>query len=249
MALSGLILVSCAMDLQSLVFAPANDLPYALFLPAFANAAQYHGLLQGPLAASPAAARAAAEAYVQEDYVAALHAGARMGDKQRSARRDAAWPSSPACRAQLVEEKNLRISDHTFFFDALRSRGPIVGRLESRATGPMAASRTREWEFDPGIEAIAAPYSMAAHGLLRRAARPPSSTSATRCWTRDVNKGWNWNRGEAAAWASPAPAPDLARALRRNPHLRCWPPAGATTSARPTARATGRWRNSTCRPR
>jgi carboxypeptidase C (cathepsin A) len=36
-ALSGLILVSCAMDLQSLVFAPANDLPYALFLPAFAN--------------------------------------------------------------------------------------------------------------------------------------------------------------------------------------------------------------------
>src|SRR3954453_12809695 len=31
-ALSGLILISCAIDLQSLVFAPANDLPYALFL-------------------------------------------------------------------------------------------------------------------------------------------------------------------------------------------------------------------------
>ena len=31
------------MDLQSLVFAPRNDLPYALFLPAFANVAQYHG--------------------------------------------------------------------------------------------------------------------------------------------------------------------------------------------------------------
>jgi carboxypeptidase C (cathepsin A) len=35
-ALSGLILVSCAMDLQSIVFSPRNDLPYALFLPAFA---------------------------------------------------------------------------------------------------------------------------------------------------------------------------------------------------------------------
>ena len=46
-ALSGLILVSCAMDLQSIVFAPANDLPYALFLPGFANTAQYHGLLKG----------------------------------------------------------------------------------------------------------------------------------------------------------------------------------------------------------
>ena len=42
--------------------------------------------------------------------------------------------------AALVEEKNLRISDHTFFFDLLRDRGQIVGRLEARVTGPMAAS-------------------------------------------------------------------------------------------------------------
>jgi carboxypeptidase C (cathepsin A) len=83
--LSGVILVSCAMDLQSIVFAPANDLPYGLFLPAFANVSQYHGLLQGPQAASPDAARAAAEAFVQDDYVAALHAGARLSDKKRSA--------------------------------------------------------------------------------------------------------------------------------------------------------------------
>ena len=47
-ALSGLILVSCAMDLQSIVFAPHNDLPFALFLPAFACVAQYHGRLKGP---------------------------------------------------------------------------------------------------------------------------------------------------------------------------------------------------------
>ena len=58
--LSGLILVSCAMDLQSLVFAHGNDLPYGLFLPAFANTAQYHGLLKGTLAASPEAASAGA---------------------------------------------------------------------------------------------------------------------------------------------------------------------------------------------
>ena len=83
--LSGVILVSCAMDLQSLVFAPANDLPYGLFLPAFANVAQFHGLLSGPPAGSPEAARAAAEAFVHDDYVAALHAGARLSEKRRSA--------------------------------------------------------------------------------------------------------------------------------------------------------------------
>ncbi len=67
LAFDGLLLVSCAMDLQSLVFAPRNDLPYALFVPAFANVAQYHGRLKGTLAASPEAARMAAEAFVAED--------------------------------------------------------------------------------------------------------------------------------------------------------------------------------------
>ncbi|MBL8308322.1 MAG: peptidase S10, partial [Rubrivivax sp.] len=188
--LSGLILVSCAMDLQSLVFAPANDLPYSLFLPGFANTAQYHGLLQGPLAASSAAAREAAEAFVQDDYVAALQAGARLSDKQRAriARRLSELTGLPR---ELVEEKNLRISDETFFFEALRPRGQIVGRLDARATGPMAAQRTRQWEFDPGMEAIAAPYTMAAMacfgGMLGIDLEPRYEVL-----NRDTNKDWDW---------------------------------------------------------
>ena len=89
-ALSGLILISCAMDLQSIIFAPANDLPYSLFLPAFANVSQYHGLLKGALAKSPAAARTAAESFVDEEYVAALQAGAPG--------RQAPWPRRPPHR-------------------------------------------------------------------------------------------------------------------------------------------------------
>ncbi|MGH8850827.1 MAG: S10 family serine carboxypeptidase-like protein [Casimicrobiaceae bacterium] len=160
-ALSGLILISCAMDLQSIVFCPANDLPYSLFLPAFASVSQYHGLLKGALGKSPGAARAAAEAFVDEEYVTALHAGGRLDARRRGrvARRIAELTGLPQA---LVEEKNLRISEMTYFFEALRSQGRIVGRLDARATGPMAASRTRDWEFDPGIEAIAPPYTMAA---------------------------------------------------------------------------------------
>ena len=220
-ALSGLILVSCAMDLQSLVFAPANDLPYSLFLPGFANAAQYHGLLQGPQAASPEAARAAAEAFVQDDYAAALQAGSRLSEKQRVriANRVAELTGLPRA---LVEEKNLRISDQTFFFEALRSRGLIVGRLEGRATGPMAASRTRNWEFDPGIEAISSPYTMAAMGYFSEQLGLQFD-QRYQVLARDVNLGWNWSRGEAGAASRlgfTSTSPDLARALRRNPHLK-----------------------------
>ncbi len=220
-ALSGLVLVSCAMDLQSIVFAPANDLPYALFLPGFANAAQYHGLLHGSLGATPEAARAAAESFVQEDYAGALQAGARLTEKERAriAKRLSELTGLPRA---LVEEKNLRISDQTFFFDALRERGLIVGRLESRATGPMAASRTREWEFDPGIEAISAPYTMAAMAYFREQLGLDLE-ARYEVLNLEVNRGWTWSRSEAKGFdrmGFASTSPDLARALRRNPHLK-----------------------------
>jgi carboxypeptidase C (cathepsin A) len=217
-ALAGLILVSCAMDLQSLVFAPRNDLPYALFLPAFAGVAQFHGRLKGALAASPQAARSAAEAFVGDDYLRALNAGARLSASQHRhvAKRLAELTGlSPT----LVEEKNLRISDHTFFFELLRDSGRMVGRLDARATGPMAASRTREWEFDPGIEAIAAPYGMAALAYFGEQLGL-ASEERYELLSMDVNKGWNWNRGEAKGNAFASTSDDLARALRRNTHLR-----------------------------
>jgi carboxypeptidase C (cathepsin A) len=217
-ALSGLVLVSCAMDLQSIVFAPRNDLPYALFLPAFACVAQYHGKLSGSLAESPAAAREAAESFVAEDYIAALHAGARLSGatRRKIVRRIAELTGlAPA----LVEEKNLRVSDHTFFFELLRDRGRIVGRLEARVTGPMAASRTRDWEFDPGVEAIAAPYTMAAHAYMSEQLGVDIH-ERYEVLSMDAHKQWNWNRGEEKGNAFASTSPDLSRALRRNPHLK-----------------------------
>jgi carboxypeptidase C (cathepsin A) len=219
-ALSGLILVSCAMDLQSLVFAPANDLPYALFLPAFATTAQYHGLLRGKLGESPVAAREAAEAFVAEEYTAALHAGARLGAavRARIAKRLSELTGLPRA---LVEEKNLRISDHTFFFEALRGRGLIVGRLESRSSGPMAASRTRDWEFDPGIEAVSAPYTMATLAYFRDVLGLDIETRYE-VLNLEVNRGWNWTRdgNGSRRMGFASTSPDLARVLRRNPHLK-----------------------------
>jgi carboxypeptidase C (cathepsin A) len=223
-ALSGLILISCAMDLQSIVFAPANDLPYALFLPALANASQYHGLLKGAPAGSPAAARAAAESFVDESYVAALQAGARLDGKRRDriARRIAELTGLPQT---LVEEKNLRISDHTYFMEALRSQGRIVGRLEARATGPMAASRGREMEFDPGIEAIAPPYTMAAMAYFGEQLGM-STEIRYEVLSHDTHKAWNWNRGEDKGNSFATTSPDLARALRRNSHLKVFVASG-----------------------
>jgi carboxypeptidase C (cathepsin A) len=217
-ALAGLILVSCAMDLQSLVFAPRNDLPFALFLPAFANVAQYHGRLKGPLAASPEAARSAAEAFVAEDYLRALHAGAALQGRERSriAKRVAELSGLPQA---LVEEKNLRVDDFSYFFELLRDQGRQVGRLDARATGPLAASRGREFEFDPGMEAISAPYGMAARAYLGEVLGV-AEEQRYELLSLDAHKAWNWNRGEDKGNSFCSTSDDLSRALRRNTHLK-----------------------------
>lgn len=216
--LAGLVLVSCAMDLQTIVFAPANELPYALFLPAFAQVSQYHGLLQGPLGASPAAARGAAEAFVAEDYLAALHAGGTLSAERRAriAGRIAELTGLPRA---LVEHNNLRISDQTYFVNALREPGRLVGRLDARATAAMAASRRHEWEFDPGIEAVAPAYVSAALAYYGQVLGV-SLEQRYQMISSEAHRQWNWSRGEGGGPAFTSTTPDLARALRRNPHLR-----------------------------
>ena len=217
-SLAGLVLVSCAMDLQSIVFAPRNDLPYATFLPAMANVAQYHGCLRGAAAASPQAARDAAEAFVRDDYLAALHAGARLAPRQRTrlARRIGELTGlAPA----LVEHHNLRVGDSAFFFELLRDRGLQVGRLDARSTGPLGATRGRDFAFDPGIDAIASPYAMAAMDYFQQGLGL-SIERRYELLSSDTHKAWNWNRGEERGNAFCSTSDDLSRALRRNPHLR-----------------------------
>ncbi|MBK7261975.1 MAG: peptidase S10 [Rubrivivax sp.] len=224
LALSGLVLISCAMDLQTLIFDPANELPFALFLPALANVSQYHGLLKGPLAESPAAARAAAEAFVADDYLAALHAGQRLDPRRRAAvaSRIAELTGLPQT---LVEDHNLRIDDHSYFVEALRSRGRVVGRLDARATAPMGATRKRDMVFDPGIEGIAPAYTAAAMGYYGQTLGLPIE-QRYEVLNHAAHKAWNWNRGEAQGNAYACTTPDLARAMRRNDHLRVFVASG-----------------------
>ena len=121
--------------------------------------------------------------------------------------------------AAFVTEKNLRVRDQDFFFELLRDNGRIVGRLDARVTGPMAASRSRDWEFDPGIEAIEAPYTMAALGYMG-SELGMASGQRYEILSMEVHKQWNWNRGDAKGNGYASTSADLARAMRRNPHLK-----------------------------
>jgi carboxypeptidase C (cathepsin A) len=216
-ALSGLILVSCAIDLQCLVFEPKNDLPYALFLPAFAGVAQYHGKLTGEAGKSGAAARAAAEDFVKTQYLAALHAGARLSDaeKSRLAETISALIGLPAA---LILERNLRINEETFFVELLRAEGKTVGRLEARVTGSVAGIRQASYEYDPGMDALWAPFTMANQKYFRTNL-DLTGNERYDLFAPKVNEDWNFSRGKSTGNSYATTSADLAKAMRRNPHM------------------------------
>jgi carboxypeptidase C (cathepsin A) len=89
----------------------------------------------------------------------------------------------------------------------------------------MGAARSRDWEFDPGIDAIAGPYGMAAQAYYATALglAPDARYHAI---NGEANEGWNWNRGKAQGNGYACTTPDLARALRRNPHLKVFVASG-----------------------
>jgi carboxypeptidase C (cathepsin A) len=212
--LAGLILVSLAVDFQAFVFGASNDLPYATFLPGFACVAQYHGKLKGAHATTPQAARDASQAFVFTDYLSALQQGARLSTTERTriAKRLSELTGLPQA---LIEDHNLRVSDELFFIHLLREEGKIVGRLEARVTGPMAAQKSYAWEFDPGIEALTGPYTMAANAYMSETLGI-AMDAHYHVFDPKVNVAWDY--GKANRYANTSG--ELAQALRRNPHLR-----------------------------
>ena len=72
MYLSGLILISPALNFQTLRFNPGNDLPCVLYVPTYTATALYHKKLSPELPTSPERSRKQAEAWAEREYAAAL---------------------------------------------------------------------------------------------------------------------------------------------------------------------------------
>ena len=134
--LNGLMLVSLAIDLQTLSFDHGNELPYALFLPTYAAAAWYHQALMPELQKRPL-----------RDVVAqaeALRARRLRGARCcRGSRLDAATREHVADQVarysglttEYVLRSDLRLGEFRYFRELLRHRGQTVGRLDTRFLG------------------------------------------------------------------------------------------------------------------
>jgi carboxypeptidase C (cathepsin A) len=217
MYFNGLLLISCAMDFQTLRFDHGNDLPPVLFLPTYTATAWYHQAL------APAEQKRKlvdllkeVETFAAGEYSAALFAGSSLGTKERAgiveklARYTGLSP-------EYVEATNLRINIHRYCKELLRSRGQVVGRLDSRFKNKDRDNAGELGEFDPAQANLKGAYSSLMNNYVQRDLKFQHDlpyTVSSMLWMT-----WGWNEF-ANRYANVAET--LRKAMRMNTHLKVY---------------------------
>src|SRR5262249_24251153 len=157
--LNGITLVSPALNFQTIIFSPGNDLPYVLFLPGYTATAWYHKRLGAGLQESGLdKAVAQAREFAQNDYARALFKGSSLSaDEQKQIANRLAQLT--ALESDWILRKNLRIDATSFFERLLMKERLIVGRFDSRFTMPHGEEPSNVLESDPSWAAVLGPFT------------------------------------------------------------------------------------------
>ncbi len=167
MYLNGLVLVSAVLNFQTLEFGTGNDLPYLLFLPAYAAAAWYHQRLPGYLQKkSLPSVLEEVESFVLDEYNQALLKGDALSDLERSRVVNKLARYTGLAEA-YIERSNLRLEILRFTKELLRDQRRTIGRLDSRFTGIDRDAAGERFEYDPSGSATQGPYTAAFNQYVR----------------------------------------------------------------------------------
>ncbi len=219
--LNGVMLVSLAVDLQTLCFDPGNELPYPLFLPTYAATAWYHKALAPDLQKKPLReVIAAAEAFAINEYSVALLLGSRLPAPRREAiARQVARFSGLS--TEFVLRCDLRPNEWRFFKELLRDRGRTVGRLDSRFLGLDRDDAGEKPDDDPAMTNLIGAYAAGINRLLRD--RLKFDSDAPYVVHAPIWDKWVW-KDFANKYANVGES--LRRAMHANPHMRVYVASG-----------------------
>lgn len=167
MSLNGVIVVSGAINYQTILFQPGNDLPYGLFLPSYAATAWYHKRVAPIHRARPLTDfLAEVEAYAAGEYQSLLFKGTALKPAEREAA-VAKLAEYTGIAPAVVDEANLRIGAGLFFRELLRSEGKLIGRFDGRYTSDANPYAQPFIGFDPSVAELQAAYRTALELVLK----------------------------------------------------------------------------------
>ncbi len=213
MYLNGLMLISSVLDLGSIgLNEPDEDRGFVSFLPTYAAIAHVHGRASEGATLEEVVARA--RAYCERDYPWALSRGDRLVGEQR-AEHVTTLAELTGLDPGWIDRADLRIEHQRFFAQLLREQDLVVGRLDSRFTGPAADGNAAVADADPSYDAISGPYAAAFNHHVRDTLGYQSDLHYEQISA--AVQPWSYSDFEGR---SVDVTPRLSRAMRANPHLR-----------------------------
>ncbi|MFQ5702704.1 MAG: S10 family peptidase [Gemmatimonadales bacterium] len=217
--LNGIVLVSAVLDLQTLIFSPNDDLPYVVNLPTYAATAWYLDALPGTRPPELKPFLKEVEEFAVNDYATALLAGGTLDANMRNNILDRLHAYTGLSR-DFLDDADLRVTAPEFEKELLRNRGSVVGRLDSRFTGPTGDLLNRTPSQDPQSSAISAAYAAAWNTYLRE----DLGYDGEREYVPSGNvQPWNWEFGSSVGFGQRGltnVGPAFRQALERNPNLK-----------------------------
>jgi len=212
MYLNGVMLISSVLDLSSIDFEKQrNDRAHALYLPTYAAVSHFHGR-QGRRGLR--ALLTEAEAYAARDYPWVLSRGDRLTAAER-AEAVTTIARLSGLSDDYVDRADLRIEHLRFFTELLRDQRLVVGRLDSRFTGPAESALAEMTETDPSHDAIVGPYAAAFNAYVRDELEYRNDLHYEQISSR-VHP-WSYKEFEGRPVDV---SPSLERAMRQNAHLK-----------------------------
>ena len=219
--LNGVMLVSLAVDLQTLCFDHGNELPYPLFVPTYAATAWYHKAL------APALQKKAltevireAEAFANNVYSVALMQGSRLASADRT-RVAAQLARCTGLSNEYVLRCDLRPEPFRYFKELLRHRGQTVGRLDTRFLGHDRDDAGEHPEADPMLANLVGAYASGINRLLKDTLKFESD--APYVVHAPIWDKWTW-KDYANKYVNVGDS--LRRAMHANPHMRVYVASG-----------------------
>jgi carboxypeptidase C (cathepsin A) len=220
--LSGVLLLSPALDFSAGTQVVGNNLPYVFLLPSMAATAAYHGVVEANGRSYLQVFNEAA-AWAQSEYAAALYQGNAItaADKQDVARQMSALIGLPA---EYIADRNLRIDSWDFGDQLLAKDAMRTGHLDARAKGLLADYKDKR---PPGNDPSMSGGNKGGRGtgeVLEEYYRNVLKVSIDRPYRTlnlDLNQKWDYGqKGGFTAYITVVP--QLQEGMKNNPGLRVW---------------------------
>jgi carboxypeptidase C (cathepsin A) len=222
--LNGVILISQVLSFGDLPDGPevnpGSDQAYALALPTYAATAWYHKRLPNmPAQFEPFMHEV--EDYALGEYLSALAQGSTLAPERRAAV-VARLHEYTGLSADLIQRADLRITGGVFEQNLLGDR--TTGRIDSRFAGPTIDLLAKEPAYDPQAAAISSAYVSTFNDYVRRELHFGDGKTFKPNNYAGIGDSWDLrHKPPSGTTGFPGPLnvmPDLAYAMKANPHLK-----------------------------